>query len=162
MRYLSLAEALVIAETVTGIDTTVLAKAAGVGLLDSALHAPQASYSGQEFYPDFVDKAAVLVVRIARNHPLPDGNKRLAWACLTLFCRAQRPKPPRPRRRRRRPDARRRRRRDQRSGHGRVDLRPTRPGRLTECRQGRSHRDRPLKLVSTQAAASRRPCGAPP
>jgi death-on-curing protein len=25
-------------------------------------------------------------VRIARNHPLPDGNKRLALACLTLFC----------------------------------------------------------------------------
>jgi death-on-curing protein len=28
----------------------------------------------------------VLVVRVARNHPLPDGNKRLAWACLTMFC----------------------------------------------------------------------------
>ncbi len=27
----------------------------------------------------------MLVVRIARNHPLPDGNKRLAWQCLTLF-----------------------------------------------------------------------------
>jgi death on curing protein len=25
-------------------------------------------------------------VRIARNHPLPDGNKRLAWQCLTMFC----------------------------------------------------------------------------
>jgi death-on-curing protein len=63
----------------------VLAKAAGVGLLDSALHAPQASYSGHEFHPDFVDKAAVLVVHVARNHPLPDGNKRLAWGCLTIF-----------------------------------------------------------------------------
>jgi death-on-curing protein len=28
----------------------------------------------------------VLAVRIARNHPLPDGNKRLAWGCLTMFC----------------------------------------------------------------------------
>ncbi len=28
----------------------------------------------------------MLVVRIARNHPLPDGNKRLAWGCLTMFC----------------------------------------------------------------------------
>jgi len=28
----------------------------------------------------------VLVVRIARNHPLPDGNKRLAWQALTMFC----------------------------------------------------------------------------
>jgi death-on-curing protein len=39
-----------------------------------------------EFYPEFVDKAAVLVVHIARNHPLPDGNKRLAWVALTMFC----------------------------------------------------------------------------
>ncbi len=30
-------------------------------------------------------KAAVLTVRIARNHPLPDGNKRLAWQSLTIF-----------------------------------------------------------------------------
>jgi len=30
------------------------------------------------FYPDFVDKAEILVTRIAKNHPLPDGNKRLA------------------------------------------------------------------------------------
>lgn len=58
----------------------------GVGLLDSALHAPQACFGGHEMYPSFVDKAAVLTVRIVRNHPLPDGNKRLAWSCLTMFC----------------------------------------------------------------------------
>ena len=46
MRYLSLAEALVIAEAVTGIDDVVLAKGAGIGLLDSALHALQASFGG--------------------------------------------------------------------------------------------------------------------
>jgi death on curing protein len=86
VRYLSLAEALVIAERVTGVDTGVLSKGAGVSLLDSALHAPQASFGGEEFYPDFVEKAAALAVRIARNHPLPDGNKRLAWGCLTMFC----------------------------------------------------------------------------
>ncbi len=33
-----------------------------------------------------MDKAAVLAVRITRNHALPDGNKRLAWQALTLFC----------------------------------------------------------------------------
>ena len=38
-----------------------------------------------EFYPDLIDKAAVLAVRIARNHPPPDGNKRLAWQVLTMF-----------------------------------------------------------------------------
>lgn len=84
MRYLSLAEALVVAEAVTGLDTATLGT--DLGLLDSALHAPQAGFAGHELYPDLVDKAAVLAVRIARNHPLPDGNKRLAWGCLTLFC----------------------------------------------------------------------------
>ena len=86
MRYLSLAEALVIAETVTGIEADVLSSSARMGLLDSALHAPQSSFGGEDFYPAFTDKAAVLAVRVARNHPLPDGNKRLAWACLRMFC----------------------------------------------------------------------------
>ena len=86
MRYLSLAEALVIAEAVTGVDPELLSKSGRIDLLDSALHAPQASFGGQEFYPQFIDKAAVLAVRIARNHPLQDGNKRLAWGCLNMFC----------------------------------------------------------------------------
>jgi death on curing protein len=37
-----------------------------------------AGWGEEELYPDFVDKAAVLVVRLAKNHPLPDGNKRAA------------------------------------------------------------------------------------
>lgn len=37
-------------------------------------------------YPEFFDQAAVLAVRISRNHPLLDGNKRLAWGCLVMFC----------------------------------------------------------------------------
>jgi death-on-curing protein len=32
-----------------------------------------------------VDKAAVLIVRLAKNHPLPDGNKRVAWVALRYF-----------------------------------------------------------------------------
>jgi len=80
-----LAEALVVAEAVTGLDLTTLARSPRIDLLDSALHAPKASFGGQEFYPEFIDKAAVLAVRIARNHPLLDGNKRLAWACLVMF-----------------------------------------------------------------------------
>jgi death on curing protein len=85
VRYLNLAEALVIAEAVTGLDTTTLSRSPGIDLLDSALHAPQAAFGGQELYPDFVDKAAVLAVRIAKNHPLIDGNKRLPWTCLVMF-----------------------------------------------------------------------------
>lgn len=86
MRYLTLAEALTIAEAVTGTPAAVLARASSLNLLDSALHAPQARFGNVEFYPDFADKAAVLTVRIAKNHPLPDGNKRLAWQSLTMFC----------------------------------------------------------------------------
>ena len=86
MRYLSTAEALAFAEEVTGLDARTLVRVSRVGLLESALHAPQAGFGDVEFYPDFVDKAAVLVVHIARNHPLPDGNKRLAWVALTMFC----------------------------------------------------------------------------
>ncbi len=26
------------------------------------------------------------MVRIAGNHPLPDGNKRLAWVAMNMFC----------------------------------------------------------------------------
>ena len=85
MRYLTLAEALVVAEAVTGLDLTTLSRSPRIDLLDSALHAPKASFGGQELYPEFIDKAGVLAVRIARNHPLLDGNKRLAWSCLVMF-----------------------------------------------------------------------------
>ena len=86
MRYLSLAEALAVAEAVTGIEVAVHARGSRINLLDSALHAPQASFGGHDMYPEFFDQAAVLAVRISRNHPLLDGNKRLAWGCLVMFC----------------------------------------------------------------------------
>lgn len=54
-------------------------------LADSALNAPQAAFGEHEFYPTIRDKAAVLLCRLVRNHPLPDGNKRAGWASLTLF-----------------------------------------------------------------------------
>jgi len=85
IRYITLAEYLWLAEQVTGLEAGVLAKASRVELADSALHAPEASFSDQEFYPDLIDKAAVLTCRLAWNHPLADGNKRAAWASLVLF-----------------------------------------------------------------------------
>ncbi len=85
IRYLSLAEYLWLAEQVTGIEAAVLSKAARIDLADSALHAPSASFGDEEFYPEIIDKAAVLTCRLAWNHPLPDGNKRAAWAALVLF-----------------------------------------------------------------------------
>ena len=85
MRFLTLAEALVIAEAVTGISAHTLQSAARIELLDSALHAPQAGFGDEDFHPSLSAKAAVLCVRLARNHPLPDGNKRLAWTATVTF-----------------------------------------------------------------------------
>jgi death on curing protein len=84
-RFITLPEFWWLAEQVTGINAEVLAKSGGHNLADSALHAPQASFSDQEFYPDLIDKAAVLACHVAWNHPLPDGNKRVSWACLVAF-----------------------------------------------------------------------------
>ena len=84
-RYITLAEYFWLAEQVTGVDAGTLAQDARSDLADSALHAPQAGFGDTEFYPDVIDKAAVLVCRLAWNHPLPDGNKRATWAALVLF-----------------------------------------------------------------------------
>jgi death-on-curing protein len=86
VRYLTLHEAFIIGEAVTGVDAKTLTSISRIELLDSALHAPQAGFADQEFFSDFFMKASILCSRIARNHALPDGNKRLAWACLVLFC----------------------------------------------------------------------------
>jgi death-on-curing protein len=85
VRYLALDDYLAIAVEVTGQRVATIVGAADHALADSALHAPMAGFSGRELYPDFVDKAAVLIVRLAKNHPLSDGNKRAAWASLRVF-----------------------------------------------------------------------------
>jgi death on curing protein len=83
--YLDLGDYLAIAAEVTGLDIETVIKVTKLNLADSALHAPAAGFGDTDFYPDFVDKAAVLLVRLARNHPLPDGNKRAAWVSLRMF-----------------------------------------------------------------------------
>ena len=56
-----------------------------VGLLASACGRPAASVFGQEAYPDLPHKAAALLHSVAGNHPLVDGNKRLAWPAAVVF-----------------------------------------------------------------------------
>jgi death-on-curing protein len=85
VEYLDLADYIAIAVEVTGLDVVTVMKVANLDLADSALHAPAAGFGETEFYPEFVDKAAVLIVRLAKNHPLPDGNKRVAWVALRMF-----------------------------------------------------------------------------
>jgi death on curing protein len=57
-----------------------------LGLLDAAVHRPRASVLGHDAYPDLLTKAAALLHSLARNHPLVDGNKRLAWLATFVFC----------------------------------------------------------------------------
>jgi death on curing protein len=57
-----------------------------LGLLDAAVHRPRASVLGQDAYPDVFTKAAALLHSLVRNHPLVDGNKRLAWLATYVFC----------------------------------------------------------------------------
>lgn len=85
VEYLDLADYVGIASEITGLDEGMVVKVANLDLADSALHAPRAGFGDDDFYPDFVDKAAVLIVRLAKNHPLPDGNKRVAWVALRYF-----------------------------------------------------------------------------
>jgi Fic/DOC family len=98
-------------------------------LAESALHAPFASFGGTDAYPTLVEQAAVLLQHLAKNHPLPDANKRAAFL-LTA-----------------RGDARRRRRMG-----GRVDdaIEPVRSGLAHEEHAGR-------RLVSEAAGALRPP-----
>ncbi len=85
VEYLDLADYVGIAAAVTGLDEGLITKVAKLDLADSALHAPAAGFGDDDFYPDLVDKVAVLMVRLAKNHPLPDGNKRVAWVALRYF-----------------------------------------------------------------------------
>ena len=85
VEYLDLGDYLAAAAAVTGLSVATLMHVTRLSLADSALHAPAAGFGDLELYEDFVDKAAVLLVRLAKNHPLPDGNKRAAWVSMRMF-----------------------------------------------------------------------------
>lgn len=57
----------------------------GKGLLESALAQPQQTYNGRFLYRTIFDKAAILFYSIIKNHPLLDGNKRIALATVAVF-----------------------------------------------------------------------------
>ncbi|MFE0024576.1 type II toxin-antitoxin system death-on-curing family toxin [Amycolatopsis sp. NPDC059021] len=57
-----------------------------LGLLEAAADRPRTSVMGEDAYPEPVEKAAVLLESIVRNHPLVDGNKRLSWMAAFVFC----------------------------------------------------------------------------
>jgi len=58
-----------------------------VGLLESAVARPQATFEDRDLYPDVFSKAAALMQSIIRSHPFIDGNKRTGIAAAALFLR---------------------------------------------------------------------------
>ena len=61
-------------------------KVRDLGLLEAAVARPQTTVFGKDAYESFEFKAASLMHSSARNHPLIDGNKRMAWAATRTFC----------------------------------------------------------------------------
>ena len=58
-----------------------------VALLESAVAAPHASFSGQSPYKDIVEVAAAYLFYLCKNHPFLDGNKRTALGACIVFLR---------------------------------------------------------------------------
>lgn len=56
-----------------------------LGLLASAVARPQATFGGEDLYPDIFNKAAALMDSLIRNHPFVDGNKRVGITAAGLF-----------------------------------------------------------------------------
>lgn len=79
---LELADLLLIAEAVLDPPAEHLARIVLVPSAESALAAPFATFDGIDFYEDPAERAAICCSRIVRNHPFPDGNKRVAYECM--------------------------------------------------------------------------------
>lgn len=81
IEYLDLDDLLDLAERLLGPDPPVR----DIGLLGSAVARPQTTAFGADAYPDIWTKAAALLLSIAKNHALVDGNKRLGWLATAVF-----------------------------------------------------------------------------
>jgi len=56
-----------------------------LGLLQSALAMPQASFGGVFAHGDLFEMAAAYLFHLAKNHPFVDGNKRTAALAADVF-----------------------------------------------------------------------------
>lgn len=56
-----------------------------IGLVESAVARPQATFGGNDLYPGFFDKAGALLQSLLKNHPFVDGNKRTALTAAAIF-----------------------------------------------------------------------------
>lgn len=56
-----------------------------VGLLESALARPFATFDGNDLYSNPIEKASAIIESIIINHPFVDGNKRTAYTLMRLL-----------------------------------------------------------------------------
>ena len=56
-----------------------------LGLLQSAVSQPEATYSGRYLHNDLFEMAAAYLFHIVQNHPFIDGNKRVGLEAALLF-----------------------------------------------------------------------------
>jgi death on curing protein len=86
--YLELGDYCLIAAEVLGTTPEQIARLPRIGLAASALAIPSSGLGDQDAYETLLDKAAALIEHLARNHPLPDGNKRCAFLAVERFLAA--------------------------------------------------------------------------
>ena len=56
-----------------------------LGLIESAVERPKATFDGEDLYPDVFLKAAALMHSLLKNHAFVDGNKRTAYSSCGVF-----------------------------------------------------------------------------
>jgi death on curing protein len=56
-----------------------------LGLLESAVAAPEASFGGDLLHATVPEIAAAYLFHLAQNHPFVDGNKRIGAAAMVMF-----------------------------------------------------------------------------
>ena len=56
-----------------------------MGLLQSAVAMPQASFGGEYLHNDLFEMAAAYLFQLVQNHPFVDGNKRAGAAAALVF-----------------------------------------------------------------------------
>ena len=56
-----------------------------LGLLQSALAQPQATFGGQFLHKDLIEMAAAYLFYIVQNHAFMDGNKRVGTVAAIVF-----------------------------------------------------------------------------
>jgi death-on-curing protein len=84
MRYLNLPEILFLYRRLME-DAGGLIGIRDWNLPQSAVAQPRMSFEGEDLYPSVRRKAAALGFSLVMNHPMVDGNKRLAHASMELF-----------------------------------------------------------------------------